>query len=142
MARRLLENPRVMAEKNPHEKGKRPAKKGTANGICTCGLPSPRVAGVVAMLLEHGTDGNLGNTVNGATPMFFAALKGHFEVCRLLVEHSVDVNKADRGGLTCRSTLSRPGSRKSLFAEDTAWPPPLPDGAGSASIVPERMVTW
>ena len=30
-------------------------------------------AGVVTMLIEHGTDVNLGSAVNGATPLCFAA---------------------------------------------------------------------
>ncbi len=45
----------------------------------------------VKLLLEHNVDVNLGNKV-GETPLHVAAINGHTQIARLLVEHGADVS--------------------------------------------------
>ena len=54
---------------------------------------------MVQCLLDHGADKDKA-WETGATPLYMAAEKGHFDVVKCLVEHGADKDKAINDGYT------------------------------------------
>jgi ankyrin repeat protein len=63
-------------------------------------LPCKGRLEVVEWLLGHGANPNLRSDLNLYTPLHVAALNGHVEVSRKLLQHKVDQNALDKNGRT------------------------------------------
>ena len=54
---------------------------------------------IVALLLKYGADVN-STTQSGETPLYYAAVEGHFAIAKLLIQNKADINYKDQEGFT------------------------------------------
>ena len=70
-------------------------------GTTVLGLAADRgFLNIVALLLEAGADVNGANSINGMTPLHFAAQNNNLEVARFLMRHAANPNLRNKDGTT------------------------------------------
>jgi len=53
---------------------------------------------IIHQLIRHNADLNKRDQIAQQTPLFYAAIEGHLEMCKILVEGGCDVSITDANG--------------------------------------------